>query len=114
MMKTGWAHENVTRLALFSHDLNSSFSKNGIYWGDSASQNHPAFTLAGVAQWAEHWPANQGVAGSIPSQSTCLGCRPGPWWGESKKQPHTDVSLPLPSLSSPVSKNKYIKSLKTF
>ena len=35
-------------------------------------------TLAGVAQWIEHWPANQSVTGSIPSQGTCLGCRPGP------------------------------------
>ena len=32
--------------------------------------------LAGVAQWIEHWPANQRVANSIPSQGTCLGCRP--------------------------------------
>ena len=37
---------------------------------------------------------------SIPSQGTCLGCGPGPQWGPHKKQPHTDVSLPLflPSL----------------
>ena len=34
--------------------------------------------LAGVAQWTEHWPVNQRVAGSIPSQGTCLGFRPGP------------------------------------
>ena len=34
--------------------------------------------LAGVAQWIEYQPANQMVAGSIPSQGTCLGCRPGP------------------------------------
>ena len=27
-------------------------------------------TLAGVAQWVEHWPENQRVAGSIPSQGT--------------------------------------------
>ena len=33
--------------------------------------------LAGVAQWIERWPANQGVAGLIPSQGTCLGCGPG-------------------------------------
>ena len=25
------------------------------------------FALAGVAQWIEHWPANQRVAGSNPS-----------------------------------------------
>ena len=31
--------------------------------------------LAGVAQWTEHWPANKRVAGLIPSQGTCLGCR---------------------------------------
>ena len=33
--------------------------------------------LAGVAQWIEHWPVNQRVACSIPSQGTCLGCGPG-------------------------------------
>ena len=35
-------------------------------------------TLAGVAQWIDRQPANQRVAGSIPSQSTCLGCGTGP------------------------------------
>ena len=34
--------------------------------------------LAGVAQWSECRPVNQRVAGSIPSQGTCLGCGPGP------------------------------------
>ena len=34
--------------------------------------------LAGVAQWIECRPANQGVAGSIPSQGPCLGWGPGP------------------------------------
>ena len=34
--------------------------------------------LAGVAQWIEHWSVNQRVTSSIPSQGTCLGCRPGP------------------------------------
>ena len=35
--------------------------------------------LAGVAQWIECQSVNQrGVAGSIPSQGTCLGCGPGP------------------------------------
>ena len=27
------------------------------------------YTLAGVAQWIEHWLVNQGVAGSIPSRA---------------------------------------------
>ena len=31
-------------------------------------------SLAGVAQWIEHQPANQRVASLIPSQGTCLGC----------------------------------------
>ena len=34
--------------------------------------------LAGVAQWIVCWPVNLRVAGSIPSQGTCLGCRPCP------------------------------------
>ena len=49
--------------------------------------------LAGVAQWIEY---DQGVASSIPSQGTCLGCRPGPQWGPHERQPHIDVSLPFP------------------
>ena len=36
------------------------------------------FALAGVAQWIECRPANQRVAGLIPSQGMCLGCGPGP------------------------------------
>ena len=34
--------------------------------------------LAGVAQWTESLPANKKVAGLIPGQGTCLGCRPDP------------------------------------
>ena len=34
--------------------------------------------LASVAQWIERKPANQRVAGSIPSQGTFLRCEPGP------------------------------------
>ena len=45
--------------------------------------------LAGVAQWTEHWPANQKFTGSIPSQHTCLGSR------RSMYCSHIDVSLPL-------------------
>ena len=52
-------------------------------------------TLAGVAQWIECRPANQRVAGLIPSQGTCLGCGPGPQLGVHERQPHIDVSLPL-------------------
>ena len=58
--------------------------------------------LAGVAQWIEHRPANQMVAGSILSQGTCLGCRPGPQQGALERQLHVDISLPLflPPVSS--------------
>ena len=34
--------------------------------------------LTGVAQWIECGLTNQRDASSIPSQGTCLGCRPGP------------------------------------
>ena len=62
-----------------------------------------------MAQWIEHQPTNQGVAGSIPSEGTCLGCQPGPQWGAYERQAHTDVSFPLfpspfPSLKNTVSK----------
>ena len=71
--------------------------------------------LAGVAQWTEHHPANQKVAGLIPGQGTCLGCGPGPQLGACESQ-LIDISLPihvslhlfLPPF--PLSKNKEIKS----
>ena len=62
--------------------------------------------LAAVAQWTECWPANQVVACLIPSQGTCLGCRPGLRWQMSEGPPHIDVSLLSFSLHSPLSKNK--------
>ena len=34
--------------------------------------------LAGVAEWIGCRLVNQKVAGSVPSQGTCLSCRPGP------------------------------------
>ena len=42
--------------------------------------------LAGVGQWIECHSINEKVAGSIPSQGKCLGCRPGPRLGMCKKQ----------------------------
>ena len=68
--------------------------------------------LAGVAQWIEPWPVNQKVAGLIPRQGTCLGCRPGPQQGAQDWQPHTDVSLPLLLPLFP-SKNKFFKKNET-
>ena len=52
-----------------------------IYFRGSTMYNHIKLytvVLAGVAQWIEHWPGNHRIAGSIPSQGTCLGCGPGP------------------------------------
>ena len=53
------------------------------------------FALAGVAQWIECWPVNERVIGSIPSQGTGLGCRPGPQLGARKRQLHIDIPLLL-------------------
>ena len=50
--------------------------------------------MTGMDQWIEHLPVNQKIAGSIPSQGTCLGCTRGPLLGAYKKQP-IDVSLPV-------------------
>ena len=50
--------------------------------------------LDGIVQWIEHGPVNQRVAGSIPSQGTCLGCGPDPQLGACKRQA-IYVSLPL-------------------
>ena len=49
--------------------------------------------LAGVAQWIECWPVNQGVTGSIASHGTCLGCKPDPWLGSYVRQSHIGVSF---------------------
>ena len=57
--------------------------------------------LAGVAQWIELRLGNQRVADSIPSQGTCLVCRPGPQWGAHERQRRVDVSLPLSLLPFP-------------
>ena len=63
-----------------------------------------------MAQWIERWPASQGVAGSIPSQGTCLGCAPDPHLGLPEWQPPIDVSLTLsPSLPLSLKINKIFK-----
>ena len=89
---------------------------NCLWFCSLASKNKKHKTklsaLAGVAQWTVCRPANQRVAGSIPSQGTCLGCGLGPWRGSRKRQPHIDVSLPLflsPPLSLKLKKKFLIK-----
>ena len=65
-------------------------------WGQGKREGKgQEIALAGVAPWIDHQPVNQRVTGSIPSQGTYLGCRPGPQWEVREKQPHTDVSLSL-------------------
>ena len=39
----------------------------------SLEENKMSCILDGVAQRIEHWPMNQCVTSSIPSQGTCLG-----------------------------------------
>ena len=52
------------------------------------SNNNVKFALAGVAQWIEHRPVNQSVAGSIPSQGTCLAHGRSPVGGEREATTH--------------------------
>ena len=61
----------------------------------AAVQKNKQTALAGVAQWIEQGPANQGVASWIPGQGTCLGCSTGTQEGARERQPCIDVSLPL-------------------
>ena len=68
--------------------------------------------LAGVAQWIEHGPANQSVAGSIPSQGTCLGAGQVPSEGRGRGNQTLMFLSPSFSFPSPLSKNKYTKSKK--
>ena len=48
--------------------------------------------MAGAAQWTECRPVNQKVTGFIPSQGTCLGCRPEPQL-EVRRRQLMDVSF---------------------
>ena len=53
------------------------------------------WALAGVDQWIEHQPVNLRAAGSVPSQGTCLDCRPGAQQRVHERQPQIDVFFPL-------------------
>ena len=73
-------------------------------------------TKSGLAQWIEYWPVNRKVAGLIPRQGTCLGCRPGPQLGVCKRQPVSlSQSLPLflPPFLSQKKKKKRKKNKNT-
>ena len=77
-------------------------AKSLLSFAFTRSCKYKIFTPAGVAQWIERQPANQRLAGSIPSQGMCLGCGPGPQSRAHERQPHIDVSLSL-SPSFPLS-----------
>ena len=70
--------------------------------------------LAGGAQWTEYRPEKPGVTGLIPSQGTCLGCRPGPQWGARQEATtHWCFSSSLsPSLPLWKEINKILKKTK--
>ena len=64
--------------AMWEADINISLSHSCF----SLSLTLPLFkisgcALAGAAQWIECQPLNQRITSSIPSQGTCLDCRPG-------------------------------------
>ena len=71
---------NLTSSSSEVNKAHGSFIKNCHSWCSSVD-------------WV--WAVKQRVAASIPSEGTCRGCGPGPQWGPCKRQPHTDVSLPL-------------------
>ena len=63
-----------------------------------------------MTQWIEHWPANQRVASSIPSQGTCQNWGPGPWWGNTHWCFSPSLSLSL-SLCLKINKIFFKKSI---
>ena len=64
-----------------------------------------ALALIGVAQWFGKHPVEQKVAGSIPGQSTRLGCGSGPPEVRACMKGNRLMFVSL-SPSSPLSKNK--------
>ena len=85
-----------------SIQLYSSFLKNNSQKVINKRIDQEAvLALAGVAQWTQCQLANQRVTSSIPSQGHMPGLptRSPARGGGHRRQPHTDVSLPLsPSL----------------
>ena len=90
--------QGTNSLNILSNERNLKPCQEGNPW-EKTRVKKKIVTLAGVAEWTECRPTNQSVTGLIPSQGTCLGCRPGPQLRVCERQTHTDVSLPLfPSL----------------
>ena len=75
--------------------------------------------LAGRLSWSEHRPIHRKVAGSIPVQGTCLGCRFSPQSGHVREATnqclsHVDVSLPPLSSSLLLPLPLPLKSINIF
>ena len=75
----------LSRVTLNLNKLNASIERHKI----------DKWVLADVLQWIECWPVKQRVTSLIPSQGTCLGCKPDPQWRTCENQPHIDVSVLL-------------------
>ena len=71
-----------------------------------------SLALTSVAQLVGPHPANWKVAGLIPSQGTCLGCRPGPQLGHVQKVGDRCFSITLLFLSLLLSLKINLKNLK--
>ena len=68
-------HRYTLLYAIILKELNKTHSEN------------VTIALAGVAQWIESRPVERKVAGSVPGQGTCRGCRLGPQLGACDRQP---------------------------
>ena len=96
---------SLSRFACFLIGLKHSFAHKPLLL-QLQKYYQKRLALAGVAQWIECQPVNLRITGSIPSQSTCLGCRPGLQQGACKRQPHIDVSSLSHSLPLSLKINK--------
>ena len=103
----GGNHHCLTKLNKYQNKkwIHSSNLRKTIKLTKSRISNKIS-VLAGVAQRIDCQLVNQRAAGSIPSQGTCLGYRPGTQWGRVRGN-HTLTFLSLSfSLPSLLSKNK--------
>ena len=87
-----WSVLKQTPISYHSINMMSVYvTQWGLFKNKTKQDTHPGWCGSVDSVWAE----NQRVASSIPSQGTCLGCRPGPQYWAHERQPHIDVSLPL-------------------
>ena len=73
-----WNNKTVFGKVKLQSMLGLDIYEDYLTWYSGFLKKKQNIALPGVAQWIECPPVNQMVAGSIPSQGTCLGCGPGP------------------------------------